>query len=154
MDWECPLCDNSNDDKSIECSCGFKKADLVLMERNEEEAAVLEPSMENEQASDGRYPILLGLVAAGVIIYGLLGILMGFIAGKLWPNGILLFGIGGVLVLSGIALAMFKKIGAIACIIIIILWSILTSIDGLKVGILIWNFILIVIILFQWERYK
>ena len=153
MDWECPLCDNINDDKSIDCSCGFKRTDLESIERNEEEA-VLEPSVEDQQTTDDRYPILLGLLAAGVIIYGLLGILMGVIAGKFWPNGILLLGTGSVLVASGIALAKIRKWGAIACIIIIILWSILTSIDGFKVGILIWNFCLIVIILYQWERYK
>ena len=153
MGWECPLCDNINDDKSTACSCGFNKADLELMERNEEEA-VLEPSVEDQQTTDDRYPILLGLVAAGVIIYGLLGILMGVIAGKFWPNGILLLSIGSVLVASGIALAKFRKWGAIACIIILLLWSILISIDAFKIGILIWNFCLIVIILYQWERYE
>ena len=153
MGWECPLCENLNDDKYTECSCGFNKADLELMERNEEEG-VLEPSIEDQHTTDVRYPILVGLVAAGVVIYGLLGILMGVIAGKFWPNGILLLGIGSVLIASGIALAKLRKWGATACIVIIILWSILTSIDGFKVGVLIWNSCLIAIILYQWERYK
>lgn len=28
MSWECPLCGESNDDKSLRCFCGFEKDEL------------------------------------------------------------------------------------------------------------------------------